>query len=419
MVLRMNFTIFAPIFQLFDIITTMKTHKISDKICYIGVNDRTTTKFEGMWPLPYGVSYNSYLVDGGDKVAIIDGVELSHAIQQIDMIKSLLGERQPDYLIINHMEPDHSGAIRQLCRAFPQLTVVGNALTLSMVDGFYGLPANTLKVCDGDSLSLGEGATLRFVLTPMVHWPETMVTYLEEEKALFSGDAFGCFGALNGAVIDSDMSTSRYFPEMVRYYSNIVGKYGKFVQKAIKKLEGVVLDTICPTHGPVWRSQIAKVVDIYDKLSRYEPLDNGVTIVYGSMYGNTERMAEAAADALAEAGVKEISVINASYTDISYTIAEIFRHRGLIIASPTYSCSLFPPVAAVMEAISMRELQNREVILFGSHTWSPQSIKAMSRHIDACGLTHVADPVSVQHAPSADNLAACRQAAYELAKKLL
>ena len=393
----------------------MRTTKISEKVHYIGVNDRTTTKFEGMWPLPYGVSYNSYLVVGPDKVAIIDGVEASHALRQIELIKNILGDRHPDYLIINHMEPDHSGAVQMLRQAFPGLTVVGNNMTLAFNRGFYGIDSRTLQIKEGDTLSLGEGATLRFSMIPMVHWPETMATYLEEEQTLFSGDAFGCFGALNGAVTDMEMNTDRYFPEMVRYYSNIVGKYGQFVQRALAKLASLPVSTICSTHGPVWRARIQEVIDLYDRLSRYEPLDNGATIVYGSMYGNTELMAETAAQALAEGGVKDISVINASRTDLSYIIAEIFSHRGLIFASPTYSDSLFPPIAAVMEAIALRGLKNREVAIIGGHTWSQQAIRIMQQHIDACGLHTIADPVNFKHAPSADSLDLCMQAASAMA----
>lgn len=189
----------------------MKTARISDRVYYIGVNDRTTHKFEGMWPLPNGVSYNSYLVVGSEKTAIIDGVEVSHAFQQIDEIKSILGDRQPDYLIINHMEPDHSGAIRLLRQEFPEITIVSNTQALNMVHGFYGVDGNTLTVKEGETISLGKETTLSFTMTPMVHWPETMVTYLMEEKTLFSGDAFGCFGALNGAVIDTEMNTDPYF----------------------------------------------------------------------------------------------------------------------------------------------------------------------------------------------------------------
>lgn len=396
----------------------MKTERISERIHHVGVNDRTTHRFEGMWPLPMGVSYNSYLIEGSEKCAIVDGVEVSHSLQLVDHINELLAGRKPDYLIINHMEPDHSGAIRILRNVYPDLVIVGNAQTLSMVKGFYGEEGGTLAVKDGDTLSLGPETTLQFALTPMVHWPETMMTYLHEEQTLFSGDGFGCFGALNGAVIDNEMDTERYFPEMVRYYSNIVGKYGTFVQRALKKLAGTELSTICPTHGPVWRSEIAKVVGLYDTLSRYEPLDNGVTIVYGSMYGNTELMAETAADALADAGIKEISVLNASVTDLSYIIADIFRHRGLVIASPTYSNTLFPPITAVMEAISIRGIQNREILTIGSHTWAHQAVYEMGRHLTDAKLTTITDPVIVKQAPDSDALAQIRAAATTLAKKL-
>lgn len=396
----------------------MKTERISERIHYVGVNDRTTHRFEGMWPLPMGVSYNSYLIEGSEKCAIVDGVEVSHSLQLVDHINELLAGRKPDYLIINHMEPDHSGAIRILRNVYPDLVIVGNVQTLSMVKGFYGEEGGTLAVKDGDTLSLGPETTLQFALTPMVHWPETMMTYLREEQTLFSGDGFGCFGALNGAVIDNEMDTERYFPEMVRYYSNIVGKYGTFVQRALKKLAGTELSTICSTHGPVWRSEIAKVVGLYDTLSRYEPLDNGVTIVYGSMYGNTELMAETAADALADTGIKEISVLNASVTDLSYIIADIFRHRGLVIASPTYSNTLFPPITAVMEAISIRGIQNREILTIGSHTWAHQAVYEMGRHLTDAKLTTITDPVIVKQAPDSDTLARIRTAATTLAQKL-
>ncbi|MBD5180029.1 MAG: MBL fold metallo-hydrolase, partial [Bacteroidales bacterium] len=228
----------------------MRLEKITNHVYYIGVNDRTTTRFEAMWPLPYGVSYNSYLIEGNEKVAIIDGVSADYALEHIEHVRHILGDRQPDYLVINHMEPDHSGAISMLKAAFPAIKIVGNSQTLTMVNGYYGITEDTIAVKDGETLSLGSDCTLKFAFTPMVHWPETMVTYMPEEKILFSGDAFGCFGALNGAVIDSDMNLDRYWPEMIRYYSNIVGKYGAFVQKAIAKLEGFEIAAICSTHGP-------------------------------------------------------------------------------------------------------------------------------------------------------------------------
>ena len=391
---------------------------IPEKVYYIGVNDRTTTKFEGLWPLPLGVSYNSYLVKGTEATAIIDGVEVSHALEQIDLIRKLSPDNAPQYLIINHMEPDHSGGIAILRQAFPDIKIVGNNQTLAMVKGYYGLTDGTVAVKDGDAIDLGGGVELRFYLTPMVHWPETMVTYMPAEGCLFSGDAFGSFGALNGAVLDTEMDTERYFPEMVRYYSNIVGKYGQFVQRALKKLEALEIATICSTHGPVWRAEKDKVINLYDRLSRYEPLDNGVTIVYGSMYGNTTRMAEAAAEALADAGVRDIAMHDAARTDLSFILADIFRHRGLIIAAPTYSDSLFPPVAALMDAITIRGLRNRAVAVLGSHTWSQKAIGIIKQGLDSLGIEPVAEPVNGKHAPSDDVLAQCAQAARALATQL-
>lgn len=397
----------------------MKVSRISDHIHYIGVNDRTTSRFEAMWPLPYGVSYNSYLITGADKTAIVDGVEACYALRQIEHIRDIIGDRKPDYLIINHMEPDHSGAIKMLRDAYPDIVIVGNAQTLAMVNGFYGVADKTLAVKDGDTLSLGADVNLRFTLTPMVHWPETMMTYFVEEETLFSGDAFGCFGALAGAVVDSDMDTSRYFPEMVRYYSNIVGKYGLFVQKALRKFDNVAVRTLCTTHGPVWRDRISEVVGIYDRLSLYEPLDNGVTVIYGSMYGNTELMAETAAEALAEAGIREIDIHNASVSDLSFMLSDIFRHRGLVIAAPTYSDTLFPPVRNVMEAIATRGVKNRDVLLIGSCTWGQKAVGAMNSYIESIGAVNAAEPIAFKQAATAVQLQQCRDAAGALAAKLL
>lgn len=396
----------------------MRLHQISDHVYYVGVNDRKTELFESLWPIPSGVSYNSYLVVGSEKTAIIDGVEVSHALQQIDAIRSVLGDRCPDYLIINHMEPDHSGAIRILRQAFPDITIVGNVQTLAMVKGFYGVADNFLTVKDGDVLSLGDDVTFKFALTPMVHWPETMMTYFAEEKTLFSGDAFGCFGALNGAVVDKDMDTTPYYPEMIRYYSNIVGKYGQFVQRAMAKLKETAIETVCSTHGPVWHDELPKVIDIYDRLSRYEALDSGVTIVYGSMYGNTERMIEAAADALVEAGVRNISVHNAAKSDLSYILADLFTHAGVIFASPTYSDSIFPPVAAAIEAATLRGLKNREVAVIGEFTWAPMAAKKMGAAIEASEMNLISDPITAKHAPDGTILEKCRALAAALAEKI-
>ena len=228
----------------------MKITEIIPGIHYVGVNDRTTTRFEGLWSLPYGVSYNSYLVVD-EQVALIDTVEEAFGSRFVENIHEVLGDRTVDYLIVNHMEPDHSSSIRTLRLLYPKMLIVGNAKTLQMLAGFYGITDGTLEVKEGSTIQLG-AHTLQFHLAPMVHWPETMVTWCPEAKVLFSGDAFGTFGALNGGITDSQLELDHFWDEMRRYYACIVGKYGAPVQKALQKLGGLPIETICATHGPVW-----------------------------------------------------------------------------------------------------------------------------------------------------------------------
>ena len=396
----------------------MNIQAITEGVYYVGVNDRTTHRFEAMWPLPLGVTYNSYIVKGSEKTALIDGVEVSEACKLKKNIREIIGREAPDYLIINHMEPDHSGSIGILRSFFPEMTIVGNAKTLEMVKGFYGIEDNLLKVADNDTLDLG-GMTLSFHLTPMVHWPETMMTYVKEKSVLFSGDAFGCFGALNGAVIDSEMDVEPYFPEMYRYYSNIVGKYGTFVQKALTKLKDLKLSYICPTHGPVWHKYIDRTVGIYDRLSRYEA-ENGVVIVYGSMYGNTEEMAEIIARRLAECGIRNIRMHNASRSHLSYILSDVFRYRGLIIGAPTYSNTLFPPIESFVQAIKTRELKNRVIATFGSCTWAPQSVKRITAVLEEAKIdTKDIASVDMKQAVSDDVEKSLIQMAENFADELL
>lgn len=394
----------------------MNIKEIKKGVFYVGVNDRTTHRFEALWPLPYGVSYNSYIVTG-EKTALIDGVEISQCDNLVKRVKEIIGDKQPDYLVINHMEPDHSGAIKVLRGYFPDMTIVGNAKTLEMVNGFYGITDNVMAVKDGDTLALG-GKTLSFRLIPMVHWPETMVTYVAEDNVLFSGDAFGCFGALNGAVIDEEMDIEPYIPEMYRYYSNIVGKYGIPVQKALAKTADLEIEYICSTHGPVWHKDLGRVVSIYDKLSKYEAED-GVVIVYGSMYGNTQEMAETIAARLAERGVKKIKMHNVSYSHLSYVLSDIFQYKGLIIGAPTYSNTLFPPIETLLQAIKTRELKNRIVGAFGSFTWASKSVKRINEVLEECHLFD-AEIVSVENkqAPGKDAIEKCRALADAIVDKM-
>ena len=341
--------------------------EIAKDIFYVGVNDRIKHKFENMLPLPYGVSYNSYLITD-EKTALVDTVDVCYGEVFIDKIKSQLGDKSVDYLIINHMEPDHSGSLSLLRKYYPNVTLVGNKKTLEMVQGYYGIDDNTLEVSDGEILKLGTHV-LQFHLTPMVHWPETMMTYDESEKVLFSGDAFGCFGTLDGGVIDSEMNLDKYWDEMYRYYANIVGKYGAPVQKALQKLTPLDIKIICSTHGPVWKEQTSKAVDIYDQLSRYEAKE-GVVVVYGSMYGNTERMAEAVAQGLVQNGIRNVVMHNVSVSDASVILRDIFKYKGLIIGSPTYCNDLYPEIHSLLTKIEIRQVKKRDFAFFGSYSWA-------------------------------------------------
>ncbi|MDE5785289.1 MAG: FprA family A-type flavoprotein, partial [Duncaniella sp.] len=342
-------------------------------------------------PIPRGVSYNSYYVKGSEATALIDTVEISELPTFLTHLREQ-GVERIDYLIINHMEPDHSGSITAILREYPSIRIVGNRATISMVSGFYHITDSSrfMEVKDGDKISLGD-LTLSFHHIPMVHWPETMATYVEERELMFSGDAFGAFGALNGGVVDSQMDCDWYFPEMERYYSNIVGKYGKFVQRALKKIEGLKLSYICPTHGPVWHDRITEVVDVYDRLSRYEA-QAGATIVYGSMYGNTAAAVDTLARELCSQGVKNIKIHNAAVSELSDMIADAFRYKILVVASPTYSGTLFPAVEQFLRAIETRELQGRVFATVGNHTWAGAVEKEMTAFVErtkAVSLGHV------------------------------
>ncbi len=368
----------------------MNIKQITSHVFYAGVNDRTTPLFESLWQLPLGVSYNSYIVKGNEKTALIDGTHLGFTDTLISNVLELTGGKAPDYLVINHMEPDHSGAVGLLKLAFPEIIIVGNAKTADMVKGYHHVTEGVMTIKDGDTIDLG-GLHLSFHLTPMVHWPETMMTFCIEDKVLFTGDAFGCFGALNGAVIDNEMDTAAYFPEMMRYYSNIVAKYGTFVQKAFTKVGGLEFEYVCSTHGPVWHDEKDKVLNLYSAMSRWEA-EEGVVIVYGSMYGNTQALAEEMAVALAERGIKSIKIHNAGNSPLSFILADIMRYKGVLLASPTYNGEIFPPMETVVKALTTRGMANRTVATIGSFTWGPQAVKKMRTMLSDAKID-VIDPI--------------------------
>jgi flavorubredoxin len=348
---------------------------ITETVYYVGVNDRRKSLFENQLPLPYGVSYNSYLVKD-EKIALIDTVDVSYFEIYKKKIQAVLGDRKIDYLVINHMEPDHSGSIELIKKYYPDICIVGNAKTLDMINGYFGITEHVMTVTDGTILELGMHR-LNFTLTPMVHWPETMVTYDMTEKILFSGDAFGCFGTLDGGVIDKAINTDKYWDEMRRYYASIVGKYASPVQTALAKLDGLCLEYICSTHGPVWQENIEKVVGLYNRWSKYNS-EPGVVIVYGSMYGNTEQMAEAVAEGVVAGGIKNVVVYDVSKTDATIILADVFKYTGLVVGSPTYMNELMPAVEAILQKIERRGVKNRFFASFGSFTWAGAAIKRIA-----------------------------------------
>ncbi|MGL5894582.1 MAG: FprA family A-type flavoprotein [Bacteroidales bacterium] len=393
-----------------------RTNNICGKVHYVGVNDRSKAKFENLWTIPTGVSYNSYLI-ADEKVALLDTVDISYVDVFIRKVESVLQGRSIDYLIVNHMEPDHSSSIRLLTQRYPNIKIVGNQRTFGMLEGFYGLHNNLLEVKEGDVLDLGHHK-LEFVMTPMVHWPEVMMCYDSTEKVLFSADAFGCFGALDGGVIDREMNCDRYWNEMYRYYSNIVGKYGSPVQKAMQKLADIEINTICSLHGPVWSEYKDKAIAIYDKLSRYEG-EEGVVIAYGTMYGNTEEMAEAIADALSKGGVRNIIMHNLAKSDISVVLGDVFRYKGLIVGSPTYSNELYPEVKSLMDKIQTRELKNRLFAGFGSFAWAGASVKQLSAIADKMKWEIVAEPVEMKQGITSSIEEMCYEIGSQMAKRVV
>ena len=354
--------------------------KISERIYSVGVNDSDKVLFEGLWPLPYGVSYNSYLVVD-EKVALIDTVEAGFEEEFLDNIHAAIGNKAIDYLVVNHMEPDHSSLVGYMLERYPELKIVANPKTVPMLQGYYGTPKDKILVmADGESLSLG-GATLSFHMIPMVHWPETMVTWFAEEQTVFSGDAFGTFGVVGEDIVDSEETFELYRDEMIRYYSNIVGKYGTPVQSALKKLAVLPVAKICSTHGPVWEKNVAEVVGLYDKLSRYE-VERGVCIVYGSMYGNTAAAADSLAMEFESRGipcvVHDLAGNNAGELGISGAIRDAFKYDTIIAGSPTYNNGIFPPVETFMKALKSRLIKGRRFYAFGSYTWAGSSVNQLN-----------------------------------------
>ena len=354
------------------------TRKVTDDIVWVGCNDRRLTLFENLFPIPRGVSYNSYLVMD-EKVTLLDTVDVCALQQFMENIDYVLGGKEIDYLIVQHMEPDHGAGIQEMMRRFPNMKIVANAKTVQMIGQFFDLPKEdrVVLVKEGDTLTTGTH-TFRFVMAPMVHWPEVMVSYDTTKKILFSADAFGTFGALNGFLFNDEIQFGEVWMEDARrYYTNIVGKYGPQVQALLKKAAGLDIRMICPLHGPVWRNNLEMLIEKYDKWSKYEAEEDGVLIVYGSMYGNTENAAEVIAAELAEKGMTNIAMYDASVTDCSFLIAEAFKYNRIIVAAPTYNAGLFAPVEHFLLDMKALNVQNKKIALVENGSWAPMAAKHM------------------------------------------
>ena len=390
--------------------------KVSKDIYWVGVNDRETDVFEALWPLPDGISYNSYLIMD-KKTALIDTVKFDYHESYISKIENILDGRELNYLVINHMEPDHSGAVKAIKEKFPEVKIIANKKTANFLDGFYNISEDLNIISNEDSIDLGN-RKLQFYLTPMVHWPETMMTYDTKDKVLFSGDAFGSFGALDGGIFDDEINKHRYDDEIIRYFSNIVGKYSRMVQKALDKLNDLSIEIVASTHGPIWRSDPEYIIDFYDRLSRHEGKD-GVVVVYGSMYGNTKLMAERIARSVAESGVKNVVVHDAARTDNSYLISDIWKYNGLILGSCAYNTKVFPPVESLLSALENRRLSNRYLGIFGSFSWSGGGVKGIKEFADNSQLELVEPVVEVKHSPDKEMFLKCDNLAKNIGEKII
>ena len=396
------------------------TRKVTDDLIYVGGSDRRLSRFENLFPIPKGVSYNSYvLLD--EKTVLFDTADESISRQYIENVVHALNGRPLDYMVVQHMEPDHCAMIDDMLRRYPEAKMVCSAKAVGMFAQFYGtdVAARALVVKEGDKLSTGEH-TLHFVMAPMVHWPEVMVTYDEKDKILFSADAFGTFGALAGNIFDDEITfDTTWMNDARRYYTNIVGKYGVQVQALLKKAASLDIEMICPLHGPIWRKDLGLLLEKYQKWSTYEPEDKTVMIAYATMYGNTENAANVLAGMLADKGVKNIAMYDVSETDVSELVAESFRCSHLVLAAPTYNSGIHPKMEAYLSDIKALNLQNRTVAVIDNGTWAATAGKQMIGTLEGMkNMTILENTISIKSALAENQLGALEALADELAKQV-
>lgn len=358
---------------------------VTEQVYYVGVDDKTLDLFEGQYIIPNGVSYNSYVIMD-DKIAIMDMVDKRAAKEWFENLDEVLGDRQPDYLIISHMEPDHSANLSEVLEKYPDIKLVSNAKLFGMLPNFFEVPVEerSVVVNEGDVLELGEH-TLHFVMAPMVHWPEVMVTYEEKDKILFSADGFGKFGALD---TDEDWAC-----EARRYYFNIVGKYGTPVQGLLKKAAALDIQIICPLHGPVLSENLEYYIGKYQIWSSYEPEDKGVFIAYSSLHGNTAQAAKELAELLEKEGVEKVVISDLAREDMAECVEDAFRYDRLVVAAPTYDGAVMPVMTDFIHHLKLKAYQKRKVAFIENGSWAPMSGKLMKEQFEAMKNITIVDPV--------------------------
>jgi flavorubredoxin len=356
--------------------------KVTEDLYWVGAEDQKKELFENIIPIPKGVSYNSYLLMD-EKITLLDTVDYTVGKQFLENIEYVLNGKSIDYLVVNHVEPDHASIIEDLSKMYPNMRLIGNEQTARMLKQFFTFDVDSKIeiVKNNDKLNTGKH-TLNFIFAPMVHWPEVMVTYDEYSKVLYTADAFGTFGALNGNLFNTDTDYEKeYLDEARRYYTNIVGKYGMQVQTLLKKALALDVKHICPLHGPIWKENLDYILGKYDKWSKYEAEEKAVLILYASIYGHTENVAKMLANYLGENGVKNIKVYDVSNTDKSYLIAESFKCSNIVVASSTYNMGIFPKMDEYLSDIKRVNLQNRVFSIIENSTWTPGINKTIKEKI--------------------------------------
>lgn len=392
--------------------------KVTDDIVWVGGNDRRLNLFENIFPIPKGISYNSYVLMD-DKTVLLDTVDKAISEPFFENLSAALGGRALDYIVVNHMEPDHAATLAQTCARYPGARVLMSAKAAQMAAQFFGgsLEGRIEAVKEGDELCAGRHR-LRFYMAPMVHWPEVMVTYDETDRVLFSADAFGTFGAVSGFLFADEVDFERdWLDEARRYYTNIVGKYGAPVKALLKKAAALDIAVLCPLHGPVWRRDISWFVEKYQRWSAYQPEEDGVLVAYASIYGHTESAAEAFAMALRKAGVKRVAVYDVSVTHPSYLVSEAFRLSKLAFFAPTYNLGLFPGMEALLLDLKAHALQDRVAAVVENGTWAPAAGKQMCEILSGMKNLRVLEPVpTIRSAVSPDVREALEALACRLAE---